>query len=93
MSRPLAPCGTYGAYQRHLRRGETPCEECKGACAEYFREYRKNPQNLARNRAYNAARAHALEALARNHYQEFLELLAVERARVIRIGYPVEGEK
>lgn len=25
----LRPCGTVAAYQRHLRRGETPCEACR----------------------------------------------------------------
>lgn len=29
--RPLSPCGTYAAYARHMRNGETPCEPCKRA--------------------------------------------------------------
>ena len=28
---PLLPCGTRGAYRRHLRRQETPCDECAEA--------------------------------------------------------------
>lgn len=29
----LKPCGTDAAYQRHLRRRETPCDPCKDAHA------------------------------------------------------------
>ena len=29
--RPLAPCGTPGAYRRHYRRGEPVDEECRQA--------------------------------------------------------------
>lgn len=25
----LAPCGTAGAYRRHQRHGEKPCEKCR----------------------------------------------------------------
>ena len=30
----LKPCGTSAAYQRHLNRGEIPCEKCKKAARE-----------------------------------------------------------
>ena len=30
---PLAECGSEGAYQRHLRAGETPCPACRAANA------------------------------------------------------------
>jgi hypothetical protein len=30
-ARALQPCGTWGAYRRHLRAGETPCESCREA--------------------------------------------------------------
>ena len=33
----LAPCGTNAAHQRHLRNGETPCDECKAAHALHAR--------------------------------------------------------
>ncbi|MDX2709988.1 hypothetical protein PV350_45460 [Streptomyces sp. PA03-6a] len=29
------PCGTAAAYARHLRHGETPCEDCRRANREY----------------------------------------------------------
>jgi len=31
--RPLRPCGTWAAYQRHLARREVPCQACTEACA------------------------------------------------------------
>jgi hypothetical protein len=34
-ARNAKPCGTYAAYKRHLRRGETPCDLCKAANALY----------------------------------------------------------
>ena len=34
MGRPLKPCGTWAAYQRHRRNGEEPCAECKRAARE-----------------------------------------------------------
>lgn len=34
-------CGTLSAYQRHVRRKETPCEPCRKANREYFAEYRR----------------------------------------------------
>ena len=32
MTRELKPCGTWAAYQRHLRNQETPCTECAETC-------------------------------------------------------------
>ena len=31
MSRPLKPCGTTAAFQRHLYHGEAPCDACRAA--------------------------------------------------------------
>jgi hypothetical protein len=44
--RELLPCGTVAAYQRHKRRGETPCEACKQAHAADLREWRQGRQAL-----------------------------------------------
>lgn len=33
-------CGTNAAYQRHIDRGETPCERCRVAAREYRRSLR-----------------------------------------------------
>ena len=35
MTSKLKPCGTVAAYRRHLRNGETPCDECKRAVREH----------------------------------------------------------
>ena len=32
--RPMQPCGTWAAYNRHLAAGEEPCEPCKEASRE-----------------------------------------------------------
>lgn len=37
--RPLKPCGTVAAYERHRQHGEEPCRACKRARQEYNREY------------------------------------------------------
>lgn len=40
-SRPVQPCGTTAAYQRHRKRGEEACEGCKWALREARRASRK----------------------------------------------------
>lgn len=40
MPRELQPCGTPGAYQRHMRRGETPCAPCATAWKAYSSRYK-----------------------------------------------------
>lgn len=36
--RPLKPCGTRAAYQRHRRNGEKPCDACRQAESRAERE-------------------------------------------------------
>lgn len=36
----LSPCGTYGAYKRHVREGEEPCQPCADAYRTYNRRRR-----------------------------------------------------
>ena len=38
LDRPLAPCGTYGAYRRHKQRGELTDDDCERAAREYWAE-------------------------------------------------------
>lgn len=38
--RPVAPCGTRAAYERHMRHGEVPCFACRLASARYMAERR-----------------------------------------------------
>lgn len=40
MSRKPKPCGTTGAYRRHIRNGEKPCGPCAEAWREYFQKRR-----------------------------------------------------
>ena len=42
MSLELKPCGTTAAYQRHLRRGEEPCRECREAARRADRGRKRN---------------------------------------------------
>jgi len=37
MLNELKPCGTTAAYQRHLRAGEEPCDQCRQARSAYTR--------------------------------------------------------
>lgn len=54
-TRVLSPCGTYGAYQRHVKRGEKPCAPCTEAHRVYMDEWHlKNPDKRAE---YDADRA------------------------------------
>jgi hypothetical protein len=39
--RKPSPCGTEGAYQRHVRKGEPIDQRCKDAHALAYREYRR----------------------------------------------------
>lgn len=39
LRRELQPCGTAGAYNRHLAHGEDACEPCKAANTRKTREY------------------------------------------------------
>lgn len=41
-----APCGTPRGYRAHHRRGETPCDRCKGANAVADRHYRTHGTTL-----------------------------------------------
>lgn len=45
----LAPCGTRGAYARHLRAGEATCAACRAANTAAGREWRRthNPTALS----------------------------------------------
>jgi hypothetical protein len=73
-------CGTYGGYQAHLRRKETPCQPCRDAAAEYQRNWRMNEAKRAVERQTTAARHRALTRLARAHPVEYRRLYAEESA-------------
>jgi DNA-binding transcriptional ArsR family regulator len=42
----VKPCGTPAAYQRHIRHGETPCDECREAASAYRNRFpRRRPES------------------------------------------------
>ena len=47
MPKPMAPCGTTTAYDRHRRNGEPPCDPCRIANARYQREKRRSVPDFA----------------------------------------------
>ena len=72
--RELAPCGTWGGYQRHIKNKTPPCAECRKACREYVRRYRfLSGQGKPKYRA--------LLRLAAKHPDEYRALVAEETAR------------
>lgn len=78
----LQPCGTYAAYQRHVKAGESPCVGCRQASAEYRRTYRERRMpgdGRAVRRQY--ARDRALRRLAARHHAELDTLVAEELRR------------
>ena len=81
----LQPCGTYGAYQRHLRLNEEPCDPCRKASNAYQRDLRRrNPAVLANSRFLVATRNRAMQQLADKHQREFLEILSEIRQEETR---------
>ena len=77
MTQPSDPPehGTYGAYQKHLKRGETPCDDCRAAQRDYMAAYRKRqPRSGHYATAANRARAR----LARAHPDEYRALYLEE---------------
>lgn len=74
------PCGTYGASQRHRRRGEPMCEPCRAAYNAYMKQFRGRSTDW---RIREAARKRALWQLADLHREEFGQLYAAEAARAM----------
>lgn len=83
--RELQPCGTYGAWQRHRKADEEPCEPCKAAKRAYQAAYRRRvgrPEVLPpRVKAYKRARRRALARLAATYQIAFAALLDEELAK------------
>lgn len=66
MPRPLAPCGTFSAYRRHLRRDEPVDDACREAANAEARERRaaKREQQTVRVPAFASTTAAADDAPA-----------------------------
>jgi hypothetical protein len=74
-------CGTYGGYQRHRRRGEQACTECRRANRDYTRTLRQRPGVREEENARTAARSRALWRLADEQRERFRELFIEEVTR------------
>lgn len=73
---PVQPCGTYGGYQAHKKRGEAACDECRDASRRYMAEYRrKHPEVRDADIAGLDARREATRLLIQRHEAEFRQLL------------------
>lgn len=78
----LQPCGTHAAYQRHVKRGEEPCANCRAAAAEYQRQRRETvPGAREANLKVMAARGRALVRLKAMHPGEYRALYNEEMDR------------
>lgn len=76
------PCGTYAAYQRHRKNGETPCAKCRAANAQYMRWLREtSPTARAKNTERVAARDRALVRLKAMHPGLYRALYTEEMGR------------
>lgn len=79
-----AECGTKAGYQRHRRRKEEPCADCRTANAAYLREWRQRPDAAVSTRICNRARARAAQALVKLHPDEYRRLLKAERRKLLK---------
>lgn len=78
-SAPLL-CGTAAGYIRHIRAGETACDDCRAAHTLYVRLWRARG-GMTKQRASTSARGRALSRLARMHPTDYRALYLEERAR------------
>jgi hypothetical protein len=69
VSRPVAPCGTNSAFQRHVNRGEPVDQPCSDAHKVYMRAWKgqRGPAKLQQA---------ALEQLADEYPERFREICA-----------------
>lgn len=77
--KPVQPCGTYAAYERHRRRGEQPDQDCVDAARTYSAA--RHQRNRHHQRHEDAARRRAHRRLAAAHQTEFRALYLRELAR------------
>jgi hypothetical protein len=84
----LQPCGTHGAYARHLRNGEPPCDPCRAAhaavCAANYEARKLDP-------APRELMPCGTDAAARRHWRRGEPLdeackQASRRAKIARTG-------
>lgn len=71
----LQPCGTYGAYQRHLKANEPVDEACAAARDEYMEEYRERTRGRTDKR-HSYASHRAARELRKLHPAQYKTLYA-----------------
>lgn len=73
----LAPCGSYGGYQRHKKAGEQACDGCREANRRYMQARRaERPEERDAALAGLRARRDAIKILISRHEDEFRALMA-----------------
>ena len=78
----MSGCGTQAGYQAHRKRGEDACEACRQANRSYMNAYnRRNPGSQEKYREKAAVRDRALERLAHEYPERFMELYYEEEGR------------
>ena len=85
------PCGTYNAYQLHIRRGEVSCEPCREANRVYNNELRATKDQRAQEAARAVRRNKALLRLAQEYPTRFREILVEEMKGLVSL--PPEDEE
>ena len=77
-----AQCGTTSGYNKHRRKGEEACAECRDAIATYKREYlARRPDINRKQNDYTKAHGRAAMRLVESHREAFEVLLAEELRR------------
>ena len=85
------PCGTYNAYQLHVRRGEVSCEPCREANRVYNNERRATKQDRFWEAQRAVRRNRALYRLAAEYPTRFREILVEEMKGLVSL--PPEDEE
>lgn len=75
--------GTYGGYQAEKKLGMATCDDCKRACRDYTRDYRRTRPLKYTQQEKAAKNAHARAAwrLTRLYPEQFRALEEEERAK------------
>jgi hypothetical protein len=78
-------CGTHAGYIRHVKAGETACEECRAANTLYMRLWRARTGNNSQH-LYTRARERAVRRLIAAHREEYRAAYREERAALDEEG-------
>lgn len=85
--------GTLAGARRHSERGESPCDACRAAKAEYDLRFNSAPERARKNRLHARAQSRALTALKRSHPAEYRELYVKAKAEIASEEIRAANEK